>query len=252
MGVGKSPFERHEIDHLSPSSLNTYADQPAFWCLKYLLGFKDEVDARAWRGNAVEAGLDHWLYKRDPEAAYLAAAERFEEDAVGLADDLTCKERDSLKPMLDRAFEALHGHGTPVGRQLKVEYWFDGIEVPVIGYVDYEWEDFGIDLKTTHRIPSVPWPRHARQVSLYTAAQKKPFSLLYASTKKTSLKDVEEPERELKRLEWWAHSIRRGLAMFEDPQDMARIFAPDFDHFYWGDAAKEAATQIWGDLNAAD
>ena len=56
-----NPFEKHGIKHLSASSLNMYAEQPAFWSLKYLLGFKEEGNAKMWCGSAVEAGLDLWL-----------------------------------------------------------------------------------------------------------------------------------------------------------------------------------------------
>lgn len=243
-----NPFERYQIDHLSPSSLNLYAEQPAFWALKYLHKFKDDVGPAAWRGSAVEAGLDHWLYKREEGAAQKAALDRFELDAMGQVDEEVDKERLAVFPMLSKALEAVGTYGEPTGRQFKAEYWFDGIEVPVIGFTDYEWPDFGLDLKTTRRMPSEIPARHAKQISLYSAARKKTFRLLYVTEKKCEIKELQPGEQEvwLKRLEWHAHAIRRVLSMFSDKHDLARCFVPDFESFYWkSDAAKAAAVEIW-------
>jgi hypothetical protein len=242
----ENPFERFEIDHLSASSLNLYAEEPAFWTLIYLHKFQDERGADAWRGHAVEAGLDHWLYKRDAPQALLVALNRFEEQALGDLDDKVDRERGKIRPMLERACEALQGYREPIARQLRIEHRFEGIEVPVIGYVDYEWEDEGLDLKTTSRMPTEMPPRHARQIGLYSVARKRPYSALYVTDKKACIKSVDEPETHVKRLEWYAHSVRRLLSVFPDKHEASRIFAPHFDSFYWKhDTAKEAAKEIW-------
>lgn len=248
MGKGANPFERWGLDHLSPSSLNIWAEQESYWIFKYIVGFKDEAGPAAWRGSAVEAGLDYWLYKRDMARANRAALERFELDAVGLADDGTEKERAQVPPMLEHAMRAASELGPPVGRQFKVEYWFDGIEVPVIGHPDYEWEDSGLELKTTMRLPSEIRAGHARQISLYSAARQKPYRVLYATPTKAEFREltIDEHKRHLQHLEWYAHAIRRVLAMFSARDDMARIFVPKFDHFLWkNEAARIAAREIW-------
>jgi hypothetical protein len=241
-------FEKHGITHLSPSSLNTYAAEPAYWAYKYLLGNPDPVGASAWRGSAVEAGLDYWLFKRDRGAAQKAALDRFELEAMGEITPEIDKERLVIFPMLDQAISALDGLEPPTVRQFDVEYWLDGIEVPIIGRIDYEWEPYGLDLKTTKRMPAGPRDYHARQVSFYSAARKKPYHLLYVTEKKVTMMDIDkaEAERHLKRLTWYAHNIRRGLATFSDKNELARIYRPDFTHIYWSrDESKALAKQIW-------
>ena len=251
--MASDPFAKHGIAHLSPSAINTFAAQPSYWALKYLLNHRDdEGNARMWRGSAVEAGLDHWAYKKTRTAAHAACLARFEEEAVGLADDLTDKERGDLPKFLDNAIgatEALEPYcSPPTSRQLKVEHWFDGIEVPVIGYTDYEWEDEGLDLKTTRRLPRTVPAGHARQVSLYTAARKKPYKLLYVTPTKCAILEptANEFQASLKQLEWYAHIIRRALSISSDPEAIARLYPPDFSHFYWSDdGAKERAREVW-------
>lgn len=245
--MGKSPFEQHGLDHLSPSSLNLYQDEPAFWALKYLHGFKDDVGPRAWRGSAVEAGLDHWLFKRNEDAAKKAALDRFELEALGELEGPVGKERDRILPMLKQAMQAMGDTKEPTLRQHRVEFWFDGIEVPIIGNIDYEWEESGLDLKTTYRMPSEIPSGHARQVALYSAARRKPYRLLYVTESKSDFKEMtpDEAARHLKKLEWHAHAVRRVLSMFSCPKELARIFVPDFDNYRWSDEAKVAAMEIW-------
>lgn len=241
-----NPFDTFEIDHLSASSLNLYATEPAFWTLVYLHKFKDSSGPAAWRGTAVEAGLDLWLYKRNVQEAVQAALVRFEQDALGEISETIDAERNAVPGMVELACKSLQWTSEPVGRQIKIEYWFDGIEVPLIGYVDYEFETEGIDLKTTRRMPTEMPPRHARQLSLYSAARGKPYKALYVTGKKAELKEVQDVDIHLKRLEWYAHSVRRLLSVFPDKHDASRIFAPDFDSFYWsGEESKRLAKEIW-------
>jgi hypothetical protein len=245
-----NPFEKHGITHLSPTSINAFAAQPSFWAFKYLLKNKDQVGPSAWRGSAVEAGLDHWLFKGDEIGAMKAAAIRFELEAQGeIAPDID-KERATINPMLDQAMTAMEDaySDIPTVRQLDIEYWIDGIEVPIIGKIDYEWPEYGLDLKTTRRIQTAIPDGHGRQISLYQAARKKPYKLLYVSEKKAEFKELtqEAYERHLKHFAWYAHNIRRGLATFSDPVELARLYPPDFTSFYWkNDDSVNKAMEIW-------
>ncbi len=241
-----NPFETYHIDHLSASSLNLYSDEPAYWSLVYLHGYKDQAGPAAWRGSAVEAGLDLWLYKRDYQEAVQASNRRFEADALGDLTENVDLERKLVPKFLEQACAALQGKTEPTARQLKIEHWFDGIEVPLIGFIDYEFGEEGFDLKTTRRMPSNMPPRHCRQLSLYQVARKKPYSGVYVTDKKHEIKCVDNAETHVKRLEWYAHSVRRLLSVFPNKHDASRIFAPNFDTFYWSnEESKTAAQAIW-------
>jgi hypothetical protein len=52
-----SGFETHGVTHLSASSLNLWASEPAVWAMERLLGFRSPTSATMARGKAVEEGV---------------------------------------------------------------------------------------------------------------------------------------------------------------------------------------------------
>lgn len=243
-----NPFEKHGITHLSPSSLNLYAANPCLWVGRYLAKWQDDFGPAAHRGSAVEGGLDVWLYERDAKMAEARAQRAFAELTQGLADEEHEAERANLAPMLSQAIIALKDYPVPVARQLKVEYWANGVEVPLIGYVDYLWEDFGLDLKTTKACPSSIKADHGRQVAMYANAKDRPFKILYVTGKKFSCYDLgaEEQAAHLRDLDRQARAIRHLLAKSDNAEDAARFFAPEFSDFRWGPKTMEAANNSYG------
>lgn len=238
-----NPFEKHEIKHLSASSLALYRNCPALWVGKYLYGWRDDVGPRAWLGSAVEAGLDLALYGRD--GALETARERFDLDAQGEVTDEIEKALADLPGMLEQAILATKDFGQPVARQSRIEHWLDGIEVPIIGYVDYLYEDWLFDLKTTARLPSEPRPDHACQVGIYNAATGRKARLVYVTPKKHAVYDVPDLTDAMWTVAKSAHAVRKLLAMTVDKEQAAGVFVPDFSSFYWSDSTKEAAKAVW-------
>lgn len=243
-----NPFERHGIKHLSPSSLNLYAANASLWVGRYLMGWQDEFGPAAARGTAIEAGLDLWLFDRSKckEAERVALA-NFADRTGGLADDDHEAERANIVPMLQQAIAALEGAPVPVGRQFKIEYFANGVEVPLIGYCDYIFPDYILDLKTTKACPSSIKADHARQVALYSAARNKPSRILYATGKKFALYDL-TPDNQavaLRDLERMARAVRHLLKHSETAEDAAKFFAPEPSDFRWSPKTFEAANQLW-------
>jgi hypothetical protein len=48
------PFGTFGIEHLSPSSINLFVEDRAWWTARYILKVKDDVGPKAWCGSAVE------------------------------------------------------------------------------------------------------------------------------------------------------------------------------------------------------
>jgi hypothetical protein len=122
-----NPFKRHGIEHLSPSSLALYRHSPALWCLRYLYGVKDEANAYAWRGRAVEAAVDSLIIDSIDEPEAVAKAKHaFETYARGQIAPNIDKERRAIPNMVRQAATVFRQLGEPEAHQQKVEVWLDG------------------------------------------------------------------------------------------------------------------------------
>lgn len=242
-----NPFEKHGIKHLSPSSLNLYGANAALWCGRYLLGWKDAFGPAASRGSAIEAGLDVWLFTRKGDEALARARDEFLNLTMGEASDEHEAERANVDTMLAQAMNATKDFPKPVARQIKIEYYANGVEVPILGYVDYAFPDFDLDLKTTKALPSSVKPDHGRQVSVYQAARKKPQKLLYVTGKKHATYDLTDNEAavHLRDIDRLANSIRHMLRKADDAHDAARMFPIIRDDFRWSDTTLTLADDIW-------
>jgi hypothetical protein len=179
-----TPLEWHGIDHLSAASLNLWMANPREWAVRYLAKEAEEpADPAMWRGSAVEAGLARWLAGGSIEQARAAACDSFELNALGELSDEIEAERSLVNLMLDRACRWT-APGELTGTQLRIEHWLDGVQVPLVGFLDFAFSsDIDVDLKTTRACPSRPRGNHVRQVALYRAARGRRGGLLYVTDK---------------------------------------------------------------------
>lgn len=240
-----SAFARHNIKHLSASSLNLWAEHPGLWALRYLGQVKDEDSPAVWRGKAVEDGLTALLHGRDPLETALAT---FEANAQGEVSDEISEQRRAIKPMVNVLLRAPLNGNSLIGTQFKIEHWLDGVSVPFIGYIDYLFDDSLIDLKTTLRCPSAPKISHVRQVALYTAAKDKPASLLYVTDKKFALYPVsaEDSEKALDDLRGYALSLERFLSRVDSAVDALHCLPLNPDDFRVNEQTIEARKVLMG------
>jgi hypothetical protein len=247
-----NPFERHNIAHLSPSTINTFTAAPALFVLEKLLNRRQPVGCAAYRGNAVEAGIAHGLMNRTAtiEDCVAVATKEFERLSAMSGDPRKDKERDGLAGMVKNGLLELLPYGLPSSMQGKVSLDVDGLAVPIIGFYDFEFANLGvlIDLKTTHALPSEIKRNHAKQVSLYTACRDNHEGrICYATGKKVATYRVENPKEHLAALTRGALAMQRFLSISSDPMELAGICMPDLDSFYWTDpGARQAAFEVWG------
>ena len=235
-----------KLDRLSPSQLTLYRANPCLWLGKYHWGWKDDAGPAAWRGSAVEAGLTYAL-RGDPASALPAALGRFEIDAQGVADDAVEKQRALIEPMLTQAIDATKDLPRDPTYQQRVETYLDGVSIPILCYVDYDWPDFLKDLKTTERIPSKPRADHVMQVAIYSAARKKPGGLIYVSDKRHQSYELTEDQvaEGLADARRAAQAIVSLCEWFDTPEQAARVMVPAWDDFRWTPTLKEKAMEIW-------
>ena len=239
-------FDKHGIQHLSPSSLACWRESPGVWSLKYLAGVKDEGGAAAWRGSAVENGLAAMLRGGATLAdATAVALQAYEQNAQGeIADDINA-EREMIAPMLAE-LSKWQPPSNLNAAQIRVEHFMPDIPVPVIGYVDFAFDGIDIDLKTTKACPSTPRPNHVRQVSFYRAARNRKGALLYVTGKKRAYFEIDDAaaERAMNELRADALSLMGFLARVDSPLDAVHILPMNLDDFRFSDKAKTALEEL--------
>lgn len=224
-------FERFGIEHLSPSSLELWRAQGGVWVRRYLFNQKEDSPA-FWRGNAVETGLKIYLQTGDIERAVIAALASFRQSAMGEIAEGIEAEGSLVEPMVRQL-----QHWTPPSSlnatQVRVEVWLPKIAVPVIGFVDFAFEEEDDDLKTTKKLPSAATASHVRQVSLYRAARKRRGGLLYVTDKKHAHYPVTDDQmaQSIEELTAVALSLSNFLARMDTREDAARSLPVDWEHY---------------------
>ena len=250
-----TPFEAHGIEHLSPSSCNTFIGSPAMFVLQKVLKRSTSVGAAAHRGTSAETGVAHGLFNPAAPVSECvdAAMDQFSRLTALSGDARADKERDALPGFVAQALTELRPYGIPTSAQGGISYSFEGLGVPMIGYYDFEWAQHGkgilVDLKTSHALPSKISINHARQVSLYKAARGGELSarITYATSKKVATYELENSEEHLSALGKIGMAIQSFLAVSEDPNELAKLVIPDVDSFYFNDPiTRAAAFEVWG------
>ena len=236
--------------HHSPSGLNMFAASPAMFVLERVLGFKQTVGAPAHRGTAVEAGVALGLMNGGVseqeciDAAYTA----YDTVSALSPDDRKEKYRATIPDMVAMALDELRQYGKPTSVQGFIEWKPEGLQLPVIGYYDFIWEDKGIvvDLKTTERMPGEIKIPHARQVSLY-AGDNHEGRLTYCTPKKCQTYHLENIREHREALLSLARKVETFLSLSDDPQFFTTITAPDLESFYWNAPnVRQLAWEHWG------
>ena len=251
-----NPFETHGIQHLSASSINLYAAEPAMWVLQYLFGHRSPPGAAMARGSASEHGIEHGLFNQDAtveECVELALVD-FDRRTALSGDPNKQKERDAIAGIVEVALAELRQYGIPAqpedGRQHKIEVALEGVPVPCIGYLDFDYPQHGItvDLKTQHRLASSIGTGHARQGAIYAKAKgNHEMRFAYCTPKKIGVYVLEDAATHLLAVENIAQRIGRFLSMSTDKHELAGIVAPDYESFYWSErSAKAAGKELFG------
>lgn len=238
----KNPFEQHGIDHLSASQINMWMAQPSFWVATKLLGRKGSVGVAAYRGNAIEDGVNHGAFNPDAEIEQCLrkAHQTYSKLSAFSADPNKERERENIDPSVEIGVREIRKYGLPDkpdGVQHKVEISVEGVAVPIIGYLDWLFHDHGIiiDLKTTTRLPSAVGASHARQGAIYKRALNNyEMRFLYVTPKKSACLALHDAHDYMRQVEIAARSIQSFLAISNDAQELRAICPPpDPESFYW-------------------
>lgn len=247
-----NPFERHGLEHLSPSSCNLFAAEPALWVMEKVLKKVGPVGAAAHRGSAVEAGIIHGLSNPgDPKAATKEAMGVFSGKTALSGDPRLEREQAGIPDMVRQGLIELGPYGKPTDTQGLITKNFDNLSVPIIGYYDAAWRNHKVltDIKTTHAMPNKVKSPHARQVALYWAGFDGELDprVTYVTPKKGVTYRLDNPQEHLDALLGIARAIERFLAISNDGDELAHLLVPDVDSFYFNEpTTRQLAFEVWG------
>ena len=248
-----SGFAKHNIDHLSASSINLWSNAPDVWVMQYLFGKRTAMGAAAWRGICTEDAVVETLMGGSEKDAIAKALTKFD-SRFPIGDEKTTKERDMIEPMVQVAIEELMEFGKPEfpeeGGQNKISITAkgDGWEIPVIGYLDLVFPQHGlvIDLKTTSRIPSTMSAEHQLQRAIYAKAKggNHAVKFLYVSPKKASMLEDGEVADTLAKAKVQISRMEAFLRLLD--RDQARAIVPvQLNSFYWS-GAEDLRKEFYG------
>jgi len=251
-----NPFEIHGIGHLSASSINTYIQDPCMFIMRYLYKHRGASNPAMWRGTVVDEGIGEALTsKKSNKRIIKESIARFD----GLYDyhkknteinlEKLSKERSLIPTYLDIAIPYYQEMGKPLSYQKEINLYLDDIPVPILGYIDVQYEGLVRDIKTVSRLPSVIPDTVNRQLSIYAKAEDSDAMVdyVYVTTKKAEMisMQVENIDEHIKTVRSVASAIMNLLSYSNDKNQIASLFYPNYDSWLWGKDEIKLAKTIW-------
>lgn len=189
-----------EISHFSASNLNKWNGEwsdEGLWCLSYLYKKKFQGNAASVRGQVIEDCFLRILTNNDVnllEFAQQAFALKIEElKKVSTLDEGKIeKEFADLEGYIKQCYRSIEECQLKLPDQSKnatqlkcTMRMSDKIPWEILGYIDFDFGDYALDLKTTARIPRKGIkPNHKRQIGFYAKSRKENVAkILYLSPK---------------------------------------------------------------------
>ena len=234
MDRSNNPFAAHGINYLSPSSINTYINDMPMWIARYLFKIKSPSGASAVRGIAQQFALADKYEKGtfDFNLLDVKFMSLCSESGIDLGDIKTAKEKKLLKDfgtIIDENFN----YKNLVSYQEKVEVPIEDMPVPIMGYIDFRFND------------AKPTEAQKRQMAFYSMAYpKNSVDLFFASPrehKKFTLKNLSAYKKQLVKV---ALSIQKFLSISDDKHELASFVYPNLDSWMWS-GIREEAKKIW-------
>tara|TARA_R100000700_G_scaffold37519_1_gene47789 strand:- start:2865 stop:3815 length:951 start_codon:yes stop_codon:yes gene_type:complete len=241
-------WTRWGLDHTSPTQSNK---SNGIWAAQYLICTNEERRKFTTKpvmtaGNALQRGIDTCIVDRlDPKTAADEAVYQYTETAKAtweLDDEYKIQYnaiKDGMPQMVANGIAALK-EIFPKYDKIKIKSErptsceVPGLEIPMVGYIDYESKDVVVELKTKQRkrpkynkdgtavcysgtLPKQPEIAHVKQVGFYKQATNKQVFLVYVNDKEPGYNKRTKTDE-------------LGYVIFDQTHDM--LNDESFD-FYW-------------------
>ena len=232
-----NPFFNHDIFWLSHSSISTWISSPSKFIAQKLFRIDDYGSASMHRGTASE----YALHKKYEEGIFdiQHAENKFNElcnfGGIDFGDATRYKENIQLKEygnILNKNFN----YKNLETYQEKIEIQLDELPIPIIGYIDFVFDDVVVDLKTTARMPSKATESNKRQMAIYKMHYKdKKSEVFYATPKDFKVFKLDNLEIYQEQIKQIALGIMKFLSISDDKEELASMVLPDADDWKWSE-----------------
>jgi len=255
-------FSIHDIEHLSPSSINSYIDDPCIWIMRYLFKFRNGGGPAMWRGTVTDHGVGKYFgFTEKPidlgETIQSALFEyqvtydncKSEYPTQEINHKKFLEEADRIPRYIKTAIDFYEDLGQPTEYQKRIELNLESIPVPIIGFIDLKYNDTIRDIKTTARRPYKVSDAHARQVSVYAKAEDcvpiLDYIVVTAKDEQVVSETVHQVDKHIHTVEQVALKIMNLLSYSNDKHEIANLFYPNLDDWKWGAEEIKFAKTIW-------
>ena len=182
-----------ELKRHSASQLNQYLEYRADWFLSRIRGIRTGVGAAAWRGTAVEAGLNKFIEEDTTKDECIKHALKvYTQESLGSQDNFEIHQ--SIGPAVIAAIDSFEDKGyfiNPPIMQEEISCMLPGCKKVLYGKLDYSFDKFIVDNKTVGKKPSSLKQAYVLQGAVYRFATGKPVKFHFEVPQKKGVQVVE-------------------------------------------------------------
>ncbi len=254
------PFDRFGVDHLSPTSMLQFRNDPALGICHLVYGIREAGSPAMHRGQALDQAIGVLLSEQSGashDSALGLALDKYDaliaETEETYSHDAIKKERAVVAKCMTHCYPLIADWGEPVSYQRPIRLMLSNIEVPVIGYIDLHYEAEVRELKSSAKPRREIGDDHAFQVVAYAMAIRQetgewPRAVVdYLTPRGLSSYRLSDRNRWVQEVVDTANRIRNLLASADNREDLCRQIRPDFGRWIWRyrPNAKKLALEIF-------
>ena len=222
-------------------------DIPLF-IVRYLAKHKSPTNSAMLRGTVIDHAIGEKHSVKEAQKEFMSLMNYHKKEGVTFDEVKAETEYKNIEKYLEVGLPYYEELGEPVSYQKKVELEFDDLPIPVIGYVDLEYEDCIRDIKTTARKPSELLPTVQRQIAIYATALEKDRAYadyLYVTKTKSEVITFEVDDIDMRLNEVYrVASAMMNLLQNNDIHSLVDQFYPNPD-WMWSQSDIEFAKDLW-------
>ena len=244
-----NPFDQFDIEHLSASSINLFIQDIPLFIVRYLAKHKSPTNAAMLRGTVIDHAIGEKHSVKTAQKEFMSLMNYHKKEGVTFDEVKAETEYKNIEKYLEVGLPFYKNLGEPVSYQKKVELEFDDLPIPVIGYVDLEYEDCIRDIKTSARKPAELLPPVQRQLAIYATALEKDRAYadyLYVTKTKAEVITLECDDIDMRLNEVYRVALAMmNLLQNNDINSLVDQFYPDFSNWMWSDSDRAVAKELW-------